>query len=115
MLGIVGCGLVSHIVSAIAVIPGTFAISLNAGAVAKRKGASWSPVTTWQGVQVCTAKARPCRGSPPPGSDDCAIAPERISSAAARAPPASAEIFQVMRAPCRYPAGAPFEIAQRVA
>jgi len=62
--GIFGCELVRKARSAVAVIPGVFAISRNAGPISTVLGEASSGSTTWQALQTSRAKACPAAISP---------------------------------------------------
>jgi len=76
--GIFGCELVRKTRMAVAVIPGVFAMSRNAGPILILRGARASGSTIWQALQVSRAKACPATTSP-----SCAFALSAVAAVAA--------------------------------
>src|SRR6516164_9240637 len=73
--GIFGCELVKKTRMAVAVIPGVFAMSRNAGPILILRGARASGSTVWQALQVSRAKACPAATSP-----SCAFALNAVAA-----------------------------------
>ena len=76
--GIFGCELVKKTRMAVAVIPGVFAMSRNAGPILILRGARASGSTIWHALQGSRAKACPAATSP-----SCAFALNAVTAMAA--------------------------------